>query len=340
MRSFQIHSIDTTCKIFKLFSLNAKLFNKLENEFIEQNRHYDSQLQREYDKRFGLMLFHKKLDYLVLQYFKVIDFHLSDTVLTLEVLEEILFKHGLAFAATSLPANLNDSVRLEFSNLAEYLLNNRYGFCFHHNIVAFEALKQLGFNVELLAAHMRVEPDYNEALPLATHVCILLTFQGKKYLLDPGWGSSSLKPLPLDEKDTPKSAYHISRLSEHKFALVENKKVYYEFSCTPVKINDFALGLKYVMSKQHDFFNRFFYTQKLPNGDMQYLVNRKYTYVDVKGKNESEDLNCPSLDVLQSKFNLNHSQITRLTQRSFPNSRIQKIILESNSTKNHFKINN
>lgn len=45
--------------IYQLLSTGLSFFKKLENQFIEQNRHMDSKLQQEHDKRYGLVLYKK-----------------------------------------------------------------------------------------------------------------------------------------------------------------------------------------------------------------------------------------------------------------------------------------
>lgn len=267
---------------------------------------------------------------LVLQYLNTIGFKLSDSAITLKVVEDIMNKHGLAFDATTLPANLKDKVCLDFSNLAEYLLANHYGYCFHHNIVAFECLKQLGFNVELMAANIRKPPAFTEANPLATHVIILLTFKNKRYLLDAGWGIAALKPLLIDTKGTQQSGYHVAKLSENKYGLIDNiNNVRYEFNCTPVNIKDFESALNNVMSANHVFFNMFFYQQKKVSGQIHCLFNKRFTCLDAKGNTISEfTFGQPAKNILQTKFSLPADQVARLTQGSYPNKAIRKTITE------------
>lgn len=45
--------------IFKLFSTNLSFMKKIEDDFIELNRHSNAKLQHEYDKRYGLVLYKK-----------------------------------------------------------------------------------------------------------------------------------------------------------------------------------------------------------------------------------------------------------------------------------------
>lgn len=267
---------------------------------------------------------------LVLRYLNIIGFKLTDSAITLEVVEEILSKHGLAFAFSTLPANLKDKVSLDFPNFAEYLLANRYGYCFHHNVVLFECLKQLGFDVALMAANVRKPPTFTEANPLATHVIILLTFQNKRYLLDAGWGISALKPLLIDAEGTNQTEYHVSKLSGNKYGLVDDKNIVrYEFNCVAINIKDLELALQNVMSANHVFFNMFLYQQKKANGQIHCLFNKRFTCLDAKGKTISEfTFGQPTKNILQTKFSLPADQVTRLTEGPYPNKAIRKTITE------------
>lgn len=56
VREKSISKLYSRDAILKLFSTNLSFFKKIEDEFIEQNRHIDSRLQREYDKNHGLVL--------------------------------------------------------------------------------------------------------------------------------------------------------------------------------------------------------------------------------------------------------------------------------------------
>lgn len=268
---------------------------------------------------------------LVLRYLNTIGFSLTNAAISLEVVESIMTKHGHTFAATSLPANLSDPVRLDFSSLAEYLIENRYGYCFHHNIVAFEVLKQLGFYVEILAANIRKPPNFTEANILATHAVILLTFQNKRYLLDPGWGIAALQPLLIDGADTPQAGYRVTKVSNDKYGLVGNvnshDRVRYEFSCTPVNIHDFELALNNVMSPDHAFYKMFFYEQKKRNGQIHYIFNRQYKCIDAKGVKVTEfSFGYPAKNLLQTKFSMDASKAARIETDSYPNPQIKKMM--------------
>jgi hypothetical protein len=56
IRDRSVRNLYGKVNISKLFAGNFNFFKNLENEFITQNRHNDTQIQHEYDKRFGIIL--------------------------------------------------------------------------------------------------------------------------------------------------------------------------------------------------------------------------------------------------------------------------------------------
>lgn len=60
IRERSIRLLYSRTNIFKLFSTNLSFFKKFETQFIEENRHSDSKIQREYDKARGLVLYNRR----------------------------------------------------------------------------------------------------------------------------------------------------------------------------------------------------------------------------------------------------------------------------------------
>lgn len=57
VREIEMSVLYSRNNIFKLFSANLSLYKKMEDDFIEQNRHSDPKLQHEYDQKYGLVLY-------------------------------------------------------------------------------------------------------------------------------------------------------------------------------------------------------------------------------------------------------------------------------------------
>lgn len=83
------------------------------------------------------------------------------------------------------------------------VLRNRGGFCFEQNLLLARALREASFDVDLIAAKgvNRAAAETNEGLPLScfTHlVLIATTADGRRYLLDNGFGWAGAPREPLE----------------------------------------------------------------------------------------------------------------------------------------------
>jgi arylamine N-acetyltransferase len=264
---------------------------------------------------------------LVLQYLEALGLSKNDlpTKPTLEFVELLMAKHGATFDMTSLPANLGKDVKLDFENLATYLLTNRYGFCFHHNVTTYQALKQLGYDVHFAAGYIAVNAEvFND---VSTHIAILLNFQGKTYLVDNGWGGGILKPMCLDLKNDP-GRFSLTKLSDNLYGFMDQGKTRHKFSSTPVVLKDFEAGLKKVMGPDHWFFKSIFFTRK-KSGNVHMVLNRKYTLLDSKGVNRKEfEFGQPAQTFLKTFFSLSSPQLDHISQSTFVNSDVRKTAID------------
>lgn len=263
---------------------------------------------------------------LVLQYLAAIGFDLSKAALSLEVVSEILHKHGLTFAMTTLPANKQDRVELEFENLTGYLLKNGYGFCYHHNVTVHEVLKALGFEVNYIAASVRVPPACVETFKVPTHVALVLTLKSQRYLVDPGWNPQVSKPILLDTiDDTNSEIYQLANLSAGRYAFVQlsspsQKTIRYEFDCTPVPLKNFQAGLATVMSRDYPFYHIFLYQIRRHNGDLHSIVNRKFTTMNAEGVIQTTyEFKLPAKYILKKFSLLSAKQADELRFDTFTN---------------------
>lgn len=111
-----------------------------------------------------------------------IDFEIK----TLEDITKLLKAHLKNFPFSSLKVLLKEDISLELNCIYENIvLKRRGGYCFEHNKLMFEVLKELGFDVEFYLARVVNNTDN---IPPQTHRFTLLTFKGQKYIIDVGIG--------------------------------------------------------------------------------------------------------------------------------------------------------
>lgn len=143
--------------------------------------------------------------------------------------------------------------------------NGRGGFCFELNGLFNWALKQLGFDVTMLAAAV-INDEGNYGIPLG-HLTNLVTLEGKQWLVDVGFGDNFVYPIEfvLDQVQTQKGRYyHLSQLNDtdYQYAVSDDEgqtyKKWWRFTLTPRQLSDFKEACHYMQTspKTHFTHNR------------------------------------------------------------------------------------
>lgn len=123
-----------------------------------------------------------------------------DTPITLENTDELLEK-----VASSLPFENLCTLAGDLNNLSDSYLFEKViergegGLCYDLNGILYLFLKENGLDVQLVRGSVYV-PDLNGFSPTGrTHAAILLNDDGKRYLVDTGFGGNlPLRPVPMD----------------------------------------------------------------------------------------------------------------------------------------------
>jgi N-hydroxyarylamine O-acetyltransferase len=125
----------------------------------------------------------------------------------------------------NLDVHLGRQIRLTSKSIYEkVVLRRRGGFCYECNILFFDLLDALGFQVEYLSARMvkgdTVGPEYD-------HMVLLVTLE-HDYLVDVGNGQSCREPLRIDGTNRATSEGYSYRVGTHG----EDYGLYYQQSNT------------------------------------------------------------------------------------------------------------
>lgn len=117
---------------------------------------------------------------------------------TLESLRRLHGLHSQAIPFENLSPFLGEAVRLDPESLEEKLVRRgRGGWCFEQNIFFSHVLRGMGFELKTLAARVR----WNVPAGVTTarsHMLILVTIDGERYIADVGFGGLTLTaPLRL-----------------------------------------------------------------------------------------------------------------------------------------------
>ena len=142
-------------------------------------------------------------------------------VKTIDDIQKLIKAHVSTFAFSSLKVLLEDEISLDLENIYKSLVvEKRGGYCFEHNKLMYEVLKELGFDVEFYLA--RVVNNLDNEVP-QTHRFTLLNYDGEKYLIDVGIGFRSPSvPIKFREETTISHLgikYKIEKFDDNTFSM-------------------------------------------------------------------------------------------------------------------------
>ena len=172
----------------------------------------------------------------------------------------------------NLDIHLGRKIELSSESIYEKIVSRRRGgFCYECNILFFDLLKALGFQVEYLSARMvkgtAVGPKYD-------HMVLLVTLE-QDYLVDVGNGQSCREPLRIDGTNNAISEGYTYTVGAHG----KDHALYYQQSnaeWTP----RFLFTLK--PSKRADFSGMCHYHQTSP--DSVFTQHRLVTIATAEGR--------------------------------------------------------
>jgi len=132
---------------------------------------------------------------------------------SLALVSEIIRRHLAAFPFSSVGPMLGNDLPLEPEALCERIVEGRRGgYCFEQNALLFEVLQELGFPMELYLGRVIYNQDTHPAL---THRISLLSWQGKRFLLDVGFGPLGPDvPVPMQANATAQGSQFLYRVHE------------------------------------------------------------------------------------------------------------------------------
>ena len=108
---------------------------------------------------------------------------------TLATLAELQHRHVRRLPFENLTPFLGEEVVLDIGALERKLVGDRRGgYCYEHNLLFLDVLKQLGFQARGLAARVFWK-EHPDARPPATHMLLAVDIDGETWLVDTGFGA-------------------------------------------------------------------------------------------------------------------------------------------------------
>ena len=127
-------------------------------------------------------------------------------------LTDITRRHAAQLPFSSVGPLLGDELPLDIESVYQRIVvGQRGGYCFEQNSLLYEVLKELGFSVNLYLARV----IYNQEIhPGLTHRITLVKLDGKRYIVDVGFGPLGPgKPVRMSEEETNEN-FRVFRVAE------------------------------------------------------------------------------------------------------------------------------
>lgn len=145
------------------------------------------------------------------------DLNLSFNGPSVEFLQTMQAAHIKRYTFNNLSVILGQDMPLDSESVFEKIVRQgRGGYCFEHNKLSFDVLKDLGFNVRLLLGRVL----YNEEKDVPrTHRVTLLTLGDKDYIVDMGFGHHCPRqPVELTPGKVQQIGNETFRIQRHELA--------------------------------------------------------------------------------------------------------------------------
>ena len=158
---------------------------------------------------------------------------------TLDTLRALHNLHPQAIPFENLDPLLKRPVKLDPASLqAKMVDGGRGGYCFEHNTLFANVLRQLGFNVQEATARVRWSVPQGVRTP-RVHCLLFVEAEGEDYLVDVGFGGNVLTgPLALKSRDEQQTPHEAFRLVDEDHRVVQEAKL--NGNWTPLYAFDFA----------------------------------------------------------------------------------------------------
>ena len=209
---------------------------------------------------------------------------------TLDGLAELGLAHLCAVPFENLDIAAGRPLSLELEAIYDKLVvRRRGGFCYELNGLFAWLLRELGFDVTLLAGQL-VDPTTGEPGPERAHLALLVELDGTR-LVDIGWGEAYRRPFSLhagnEHVDEGIASYRLEEeggrwqvVERHDDSLETNLKptpgwrIAYRFDLTSRELADFAEMCRWQETESPFFTGHRFCTLATPDGRRTLMDDR------------------------------------------------------------------
>ncbi len=180
---------------------------------------------------------------------------------TSETLRALHRAHMFAVPFENLDIHINREIVLDEERILQKIIDERRGgFCYELNGAFAWLLRELGFEVEMLAAGVaRADGSFG---PPFDHMALLVRLL-ERWLADVGFGDSFVEPLLLDERGEQQQvsgAYRIVNDSEDWLIMQERAesswRPQYRFTLRPYELGDYVEMCRYHQTSPQSSFTQ------------------------------------------------------------------------------------
>lgn len=240
------------------------------------------------------------------------ELNIKKEIKSLDDITTLIKCHVNTFAFSSLKVLLEDEISLDLNCIFEdIVIKKRGGYCFEHNKLMYEILKDLGFEVEYYLA--RVVNNSDNEVP-QTHRFTLLNYKNKRFIIDVGIGFNTPSVLVDFQTPTVSSQGFIYKVLKQNNAYllqkIKDEEIYTvtSFDLNPCFEADFEMGHFYSHKHPCAVFVNNLVLSLITDIEIRSLRNNVYLKIY---ENRNEEIDISSLDkfsnVLKNDFNLNFS---------------------------------
>lgn len=225
---------------------------------------------------------------------------------------KLIKAHLRTFAFSSLKVLLKEEISLDTNSIYENIvLKKKGGYCFEHNKLMFEVLKELGFDVKYYLA--RIVNNTENMVP-QTHRFTVLDYKNERYLIDVGIGFRSPSvPIKFGKEATLSHQgveYKIKEFEDNTFAmqLIEKGKPFIvtKFDLNKCYESDFEMGHFYSHKNPKAVFVKNLVSSLIIDDVIYSLVNDKYIKISKDKREEISIINVEQLfEILTKDLNSN-----------------------------------
>ena len=234
----------------------------------------------------------------------------------LPTLRSLYYNHLFAIPFETLDIYDHTPITLQIDTLYRKVIQHkRGGYCYELNILFHHLLSLCGFNVSIIAGRLLHGHGYGREFE---HMALIVELDGRKWLLDVGYGDFSLRPLAIEPgvQSDGRTFYQITEGIEadgQKYLGVskwnsskEAFKIEYIFTLTPRVLAEFsAMNHFHQTSPQSHFARSLICSLPTPEGRISMINNRLIRTENGKKQVKAIQDESHRGEILQRYFHMN-----------------------------------